>query len=70
MPDADQLFLRPAKPPPAGISEGEYGRYGLHQGPTRPNASCDRPRRTRHHLLDGDNDYTARVVVPGTLMEP
>jgi hypothetical protein len=24
MPDEDQLFLQPAKPPPAGISEAEY----------------------------------------------
>ena len=30
----------------------------------------DRPRGTRDHLLDGDNDHPARVVVPGTLMEP
>jgi hypothetical protein len=37
----------------------------------RPDASCcDRARGTRDYLLDGDNHHLARVVVPGTLMEP
>jgi hypothetical protein len=33
-------------------------------------ASCDRPRGTRDHLVDGDNHHLARVVVLRTLMEP
>jgi hypothetical protein len=28
------------------------------------------PHGTRDHLFDGDNYHLARVVVPGTLMEP
>jgi hypothetical protein len=32
-----------------------------------PDASCDRPRGTRDHLLGGDNHHLARVVVPSLI---